>query len=323
MKSLTEYINESMLKHVAIELMDYDLIYEKYGLYEGCDELIKFIMNKLSKLNNFDNNPLEILYDDVKHIENIVFDKLIIKSSASNIKKSSASYNPKPPKYIENLCNNPEDIQYKNPETKRFNKVEIYLFIYGSSQLTKSMLAHELTHMYNDYLIRSICKGSFVELFNTYSYKESKKFNDNYKPKTVVEKELERALYMLNEYEKNGFIASLSQEIEDIKNAYGNKMFNSIEASEIYKSIKCTEIYKNYMEIGKYIENFYNDNLTKFQKDRLLNRWNEIFDDNKTTLNSIFSILNKKFLKLKKKLESTLPKKIAEALIFGHNEVYF
>ena len=39
MKSLVEYINDSMLKHIAIELKDYDIIYEKYGEYNGCNEL--------------------------------------------------------------------------------------------------------------------------------------------------------------------------------------------------------------------------------------------------------------------------------------------
>ena len=29
MKSLVDYINDSMLKHIAIELKDYDIIYEK------------------------------------------------------------------------------------------------------------------------------------------------------------------------------------------------------------------------------------------------------------------------------------------------------
>lgn len=48
MKTLTEYIKESILKHIAIELYDTDIIYEKYGLYDGCSELAKYIINKMN-----------------------------------------------------------------------------------------------------------------------------------------------------------------------------------------------------------------------------------------------------------------------------------
>ena len=74
------------------------------------------------------------------------------------------------------------------------------------------------------------------------------------------------------------------------------------------------------MEIGRYINNYYTDNLTRFEKEKIIEHWNEIFNDNKTNLESIFKILSNKFFKLKRKLESTLPKKIAEELS-DHNKI--
>lgn len=311
MKTLAQYIQESMLKHIALEIQDNDIIYEKYGLYDGCKELINFIIDKLQNIKNF--NKIEIFYNDVSDINNIVFDKLIISFKHKN-DALEAAYQPK-------------DIttQKINEKTKRFNQVNI-LFRLNTESPTilyspslKAIIGHELTHIFNDYRIQSICKGSFVKLFNTNEYKLSKQFNVS-KSRPTVERELERALYMLNEYEKNGFIASLAEEIEEIKQAYGGKIENLIDANTIYSSIKGTAIYKSYMEIGRYINNYYTDNLTRFEKEKIIEHWNEIFNDNKTNLESIFKILSNKFFKLKRKLESTLPKKIAEELS-DHNKI--
>ena len=78
MKGLVDYIRESMLKHIGIELRNYDYIYEKWGVSEGCYELAKYLVEKMSERNNSDE--LTIYNADVNDtIDNIVFDKLIIK----------------------------------------------------------------------------------------------------------------------------------------------------------------------------------------------------------------------------------------------------
>ena len=78
MKSPVDYIRESMLKHIGIELRNYYYIYEKWGEYEGCYELAKYLVEKLCNKNNL--NELTIYNADVNNIiDNIVFDKLIIK----------------------------------------------------------------------------------------------------------------------------------------------------------------------------------------------------------------------------------------------------
>ena len=82
MKTLQEFLKESLLQHIALELKDEDIIYERYGVYDGCNELINFIINKIDKDEN-----LIIQYNEVKHLKNIVFDVLHInltKSSFSN-----------------------------------------------------------------------------------------------------------------------------------------------------------------------------------------------------------------------------------------------
>ena len=48
MKTLQEFLKESLLQHIALELKNEDIIYERYGVYDGCNELINFIKRNCS-----------------------------------------------------------------------------------------------------------------------------------------------------------------------------------------------------------------------------------------------------------------------------------
>ena len=203
MKSLVEYIEESMLKHIAIEIQENDIIYEKYGLYDGCKELVEYIGEKIKGLTN-DNKEIIINYNEIKNIHNITFDKLVIRFSDSN--NTTGSYYP-----------------YKNQwldiNSGRFEKIQLQLnthfpITYIDNNI-KKVIAHELTHIYNDYLITKVGESEFYKLVSSVEYQRNSKFNKpNYHPNI---RKLLRAIYMLNDYERNGFIASLSAEIEHIK----------------------------------------------------------------------------------------------------------
>jgi len=49
MKNIEEYLKESLLQHIALELKKQDIIYEKYGEYDGCEELTNYIIEQLKK----------------------------------------------------------------------------------------------------------------------------------------------------------------------------------------------------------------------------------------------------------------------------------
>ena len=106
MKTLQEFIKESLLQHIALELKDEDIIYERYGVYDGCNELINFILNKINEDEN-----LIIQYNEVNHIKNVVFDVLYINLTKSSF--SNANYK---------IYNDENNI---NPDTKRFYKVHL------------------------------------------------------------------------------------------------------------------------------------------------------------------------------------------------------
>ena len=115
---------------------------------------------------------------------------------------------------------------------------------------------------------------------------------------------------MFNEYEKNAFIAQLMDEINELKKSYSD---NSINATKMYHMVQSLDIYQAYMEIGDFIRRYDNDNLTKREKKNIVIEWENVF--NKTeSLDSIFKQLKHKFIKTKNKIESLIPKKIAESV---------
>ena len=155
MKGLVDYIRESMLKHIGIELRNYDYIYEKWGEYEGCYELAKYLVEKMSERNNSDE--LTVYNADVNDtIDNIVFDKLIIKykdiSSNAEYDTLSSEINDKTKLFKSPIIHVRYDFQ------RTFDKI--------------GTLEHELTHMFNDYKIQSIGLTSFFDLFNTEKYRK-------------------------------------------------------------------------------------------------------------------------------------------------------
>ena len=293
MVSLKEYLKESLLHHIALELKELDPIYEKYGEYNGCDDLASYIQERCKK-----NDSLEtiiITYDEVKHIENIVFDNLEIELVKDN--------------FIHALYDT-ESTQHINEVTRRFKYCKIVIYFIDESSMNKihSIIEHELIHLFTDYKLRQSGLKSFLDIFkNDEVYKKSREFITR---KPLEQREINRALYMLNEYEKNTFIAQLMDEINELKQSYSD---NSIDATKMYNMIRSLDIYQVYMQIGDFIRRYDNDNLTKREKENIVIEWENIF--NKTeSLDSIFKQLKHKFIKTKNKIESLIPKKIAESV---------
>ena len=104
MKNITRYLEESLLKHIALEFTYDNIINERFGEYDGCKELSEYIYNKI-KENNY--TDFDIIYNDVHNINNIVFDKLFIK--CINNKSTYAIYYI-PPLNIEDRKN--DNIKY-------------------------------------------------------------------------------------------------------------------------------------------------------------------------------------------------------------------
>ena len=82
MKNITRYLEESLLKHVALEFTYDNIINERFGEYDGCKELQEYIYNKI-KENNY--TDFDIIYNDVHNINNIVCENQFVSVNKSTI----------------------------------------------------------------------------------------------------------------------------------------------------------------------------------------------------------------------------------------------
>ena len=303
MKSLVEYINDSMLKHIAIELKDYDIIYEKYGEYNGCDELATYITNATYKLDN------DVIDLDVSklNIENTHFDNVsIVKIDDANL-------------------NSGYDCEHSNYNEDKhiIENVKIYVpeYLFGHKKQLHSFFEHELQHIFDDWIL--IVHG-MKTLYDVISfndmYERSKMFNDSNERTSV--REIRLALYLLNTYEQRSFIAQLCDEIRDIKLQYVNngKQMNSLNATLVYNMTKDLQIYQAYENISRFIIRYKNNKLFKSEINAIENEWYEMTGENES-INSIMNYIENKLKKVKNKLERVIPKKIAEELYPLHHSL--
>ena len=303
MKSLVEYINDSMLKHIAIELKDYDIIYEKYGGYNGCDELATYITNATYKLDN------DVIDLDVSklNIENTHFDNVsIVKIDDTNL-------------------NSGYDCEHSNYNEDKhiIENVKIYVpeYLFGHKKQLHSFFEHELQHIFDDWIL--IVHG-MKTLYDVISfndmYERSKMFNDSNERTSV--REIRLALYLLNTYEQRSFIAQLCDEIRDIKLQYVNngKQMNSLNATLVYNMTKDLQIYQAYENISRFIIRYKNNKLFKSEINAIENEWYEMTGENES-INRIMKFIENKLKKVKNKLERVIPKKIAEELYPLHHSL--
>lgn len=303
MKSLVDYINDSMLKHIAIELKDYDIIYEKYGEYNGCDELATYITNATYKLDN------DVIDLDVSklNIENTHFDNVsIVKIDDTNL-------------------NSGYDCEHSNYNEDKhiIENVKIYVpeYLFAHKKQLHSFFEHELQHIFDDWILIVHGMKTLYDVISVNDmYERSKMFNDSNERTSV--REIRLALYLLNTYEQRFFIAQLCDEIRDIKLQYVNngKQMNSLNATLVYNMTKDLQIYQAYENISRFIIRYKNNKLFKSEINAIENEWHEMTGENKS-IEKIMKVIENKLKKIKNKLERVIPKKIAEELYPLHNSL--
>ena len=303
MKSLIEYINDSMLKHIAIELKDYDIIYEKYGEYNGCDELATYITNATYKLDN------DVIDLDVSklNIENTHFDNVsIVKIDDTNL---NSGYDCEHSNYNEDK-HIIENVKIYVPEYLFAHKKQLHIFF-----------EHELQHIFDDWILIVHGMKTLYDVISVNDmYERSKMFNDSNERTSV--REIRLALYLLNTYEQRSFIAQLCDEIRDIKLQYVNngKQMNSLNATLVYNMTKDLQIYQAYENISRFIIRYNNNKLFKSEINAIENEWHKMTGENKS-IDKIMKVIENKLKKVKNKLERVIPKKIAEELYPLHHSL--
>ncbi len=220
-------INDSLLTHIAIDYIleshQYEL-FEKYGVYDGCKELVNHIIKKTkSKFKQgYVLIKLDILGKNLNNFNNVFFEKLIINIKVSNNVSNGGYINDKNKKLNKN--NKFDDIEIHYDINK--NKFESDL---------RSLLYHELTHIYQNYCML-LTNKSFYDLLDNQHYDKFIKGKMSY---DNVKQVLSDVLYHINKVEQNAYISELQSELENNKDKIHGpqEALNIVKNSVSYKNI--------------------------------------------------------------------------------------
>ena len=237
MKNFTEHIasdgnsliEESLLSHIAIEYKVNDIgegrriVNEKYGIYDGCEELADFIIKDIWKNIDIDGQ-YEYTKDQLKNLKNVFFHKIVVDINTSCDAGGECDDN----------IDIGDDLLVD----------EVWINIYNDDPTKSSLkgtLMHELTHLYNNYMMLLKGDQNFIKTSRSTMYRNIVDTSSS-----GVERELKTALYFLLGYERNAFIAQLKAELEEHK----DKINTPREALEILKNCP---VYKAYIRVNNLI----------------------------------------------------------------------
>jgi len=298
MKKLNSYIqeqeiiesnvDESILAHLAISYKENNLysrsriVLEKYGIYEGCEELAQYVYERVKK-DGMDNQ-YTFTSDELKSFKNIFFKTLIVDIDTS-----------------ENAGGQYLDNEELNGDLL-FDEVNINIYLYENRlSEVKEILMHELTHAYNNYIMCLKGDNGYINAAKSLMYKNIQKnsSNDN-------EFLIKKALYLLLGYEKNAFFAQIKAELENHK----EKIKNPYDALKVLKKSK---IYIAYNKLNNEINSYFDNTLENKNIDEIEKAYLEITGEKKTA-DQIFKTLRSLSRKTLKKLDTVLPKLCIENL---------
>jgi len=281
-------INDSLLTHIAIDYIleshQYEL-FEKYGVYDGCKELVDYIIKKAkSKFKQgYVLIKLDILGKDFNNFNNVFFEKLIINIKISNNVSNGG--------YI-------SDKNKKLNKNNKFDDIEIHYDINKNkfeSDL-RSLLYHELTHIYQNYCML-LTNKSFYDLLDNQHYDKfikGKMSFDN------VKRVLSDVLYHINKVEQNAYISELQSELENNK----DKIHGPQEALNIVKN---SISYKNIMQSKEILYGLTDNSYSEDLQNKIYDVYRELNECDWTN-NKIKKKLINQIDKYISKVEKIIPK---------------
>lgn len=230
------YINESfdeidksnfLLSHIAIdyilESQQYVLL-EKYGVYDGCKELVDLIIKKAISKYKQNNTSfiIEIYRRDIKEFENVFFNKLIADINISNKVSDGAYINKKDDKLYNDI----------------FDHIDFTFSINGESfeKDLRSLLYHELLHAYQNYCMK-LTNNSMYDMLDNQKY--SSLINAKNQSIDGVKQIISDVLYHMNNSEQNAYMSELRSDLENNKDViHGPKdALDIIKDSIVYKNV--------------------------------------------------------------------------------------
>ena len=311
MKTLTEYINESLLKHIAITLEPANQqVLEKYGIYNGCEELADWlasnIVKQYKKTIQQGSSSFTLEYDKNElKFPNIFFNKIHI-----SVYKSKGTHD-----------------AYYTPETTLnddgiFDVIDIRIdtVLKNSSfyNRIRELLVHELTHAFDNYM--TLLKGDEGFLDNTVRsdiYKIVSRFD---KADDEDAYTLRQTLYMLNGYEVNAYVAEIMKSAKQYK-----KLNVDATPYDVLEYVKNSDVYAAYLYINTVVSLYFksDEELDKlgFDETELNKMFNEMYVEygkivgDAKTKHKFFKHLHAQLRKVFNKIDVLIPKIFCENCI--------
>ena len=300
MKNLSDYIettninqiDESLLCHLAIEYKVNDIgtgrniVNEKYGIYDGCEELADYIVNDIFSNITLDN---EYHYHkgELSDIKNIFFNELVVDLDTSSDTGGECDDN----------INIGKDLLV--------DEVFINLYLANPTKTeVKGFLMHELTHLYNNYVMQLKGDMNYMKVANSELYR-----NITTSGGGSTENDIKQVLYFLIGYERNAFVAQLKAELDNNK----SKIRTPLDA---LKTLKQCPIYKAYVKVNNIINYQASKHEENPESELIADIYKQITgntNSNETTIR-ILKRLKAQSNKALKKLDSVIPKLCVENL---------
>ena len=300
-ESVNDCIDESLLSHIAIEYKVNDIgegrriVNEKYGIYDGCEELANYITNDIFSRHAFDDAS-QYRKENLGDIKNIFFKELTVDIDTSSDDGGECD----------------DEISIGSDLLVDEIYINIYLVNPTKSEI-KGILMHELTHIYNNYIMQLKGDKNFIKTSRSAMYQNIIDMSGG-----PIERDIKTVLYFLLGYERNAFIAQLKAELEDHK----DKINTPREALEILKNCP---IYKTYMRINNILAQHIS-NQNENPDSQLIAQIYKQITGNKSNESSmkILKRLKSQSNKAIKKLNTVIPKLCVENLNNRkwHREIY-
>jgi hypothetical protein len=283
-------INEDLLlSHIAIDYIlasDQYELFEKYGVYNGCKELVNYIYNKVIKKykQNYILIKCNIKENEISKFDNVFFNELFIKI---------------------NISDNISTGGYVNDRNKKLNKEKKNDFIEFEFNINKSkfetdlksLLYHELTHAYQEYCMLITNKDNLYNSLEKQHYDKllvGKSSYDN------IKQIISDILYHINKTEQHAYIAELKSDLENNK----DKIHGPQEALNI---IKKSIVYQNIMQAKDILYGLTDNSYSKEIQEKIYDVYRELNECDWTN-NKIKKKLINQIDKYISKVEKIIPK---------------
>lgn len=300
MQNLSDYIissnlssiDESLLSHLAIEYKVNDigegrnLVNEKYGIYDGCEELADHIVKDIFNSDSLDNE-FRYTIGELDGFKNVFFEELIVDLDTSSDDGGECD----------------DNINISKNLLVEEALINIYSTTPTKSEI-KGILMHELTHIYNNYMMQLKGNMNYIKAANSEMYRNITRIGGG-----AAEDDIKQILYFLVGYERNAFIAQLRSELDQ----HRSKIKTPLDALKVLK--QCP-VYKAYVRVNNLIQYHIDKHIEDPESEMVAKIYKQITGDvnSEETTTKILKRLKLQSNKAMKKLDSIIPKLCVENL---------